>query len=247
MSTIPWLEPSDNRFPSTEAALDDPNGLLAVGGDLSCERLIKAYRQGIFPWYQQPEPILWWSPSPRAVLFPEQIHISRSLKKTLNRGLFTVTADQQFQQVVTHCSNTPRPGQDGTWIGSDILNAYQQLHEMGVAHSLEVWRDNELVGGLYGLAIGKIFFGESMFSLCTDASKVAFVYLAKQLQQWGFGLIDCQVSNPHLTSLGAIEIERARFNEILLANIDQTHDNRWAGDWKLPANSLQSRQPPPQR
>ena len=207
--------------------LSDPNGLLAVGGDLKPERLIAAYRQGIFPWYEDPQPILWWSPHPRAVLFPAKVLVSRSLKKRIKRGEYTVSCDQAFKEVVRSCALTPRRNQDGTWITNDIYQAYNELHKMGVAHSIEVWYQDKLVGGLYGLAIGRIFFGESMFSLRTDASKVAFVSLASQLQQWDFEMIDCQVSNPHLMSLGAEEIDRQLFTRILAANIDREGPKIW--------------------
>ncbi|MEH6909563.1 MAG: leucyl/phenylalanyl-tRNA--protein transferase [Oceanicoccus sp.] len=231
MSQIPWLEPNSLAFPPTTSALPDPNGLLAVGGDLSPARLIAAYRLGIFPWFEEDQPILWWSPNPRAVLFPEKIHISKSLRKKLRQQTVTVTGDQQFSLVVEHCAKTPRGDQDGTWITDDMLDAYRMLHSMGVAHSVEVWHRGELVGGLYGLAIGGVFFGESMFSVLTDASKVAFVYLSRQLQRWGFAVVDCQVTNPHLLSLGAEEIDRPLFNQLLSSNIDRKIECCWSGDW----------------
>ena len=234
MSIIPWLEPANLNFPCSDQALSDPNGLLAVGGDLSAERLISAYRQGIFPWYEEGQPILWWSPSPRAVLFPEKIYISRSLKKRIRRNDYQVTCDQAFHQVIQHCAHVPRHEQDGTWITGDMMNAYGQLHAAGVAHSIEVWQGDQLAGGLYGLAIGRIFFGESMFSLRTDASKVAFVYLSRQLEKWGFAVIDCQVSNPHLISLGAEEINRPHFNQLLDANLDTVETVDWLSTWDNP-------------
>ncbi len=233
MSQLPWLEPDDISFPPTTSALSDPNGLLAVGGDLSPARLIAAYRLGIFPWFDDGQPILWWSPNPRAVLFPEKIHLSKSLKKKLRKHVFSVTGDQQFSRVVAHCAQVPRGEQDGTWITDDMIDAYSELHRMGVAHSVEVWHEGQLVGGLYGLAIGGVFFGESMFSLITDASKVAFVYLSSQLQRWGFAVVDCQVTNPHLLSLGAEEIDRSRFNHLLSSNIDRTIKHHWAGNWNV--------------
>lgn len=233
MSEIPWLEPGSLTFPPTTSALSDPNGLLAVGGDLSPARLIAAYRLGIFPWFDENQPILWWSPNPRAVLFPEKIHISKSLKKKLRQHTVTVTGDQQFLQVVEHCAQVPRSGQDGTWITDDMLDAYSVLHSMGVAHSVEVWQQGQLVGGLYGLVIGGVFFGESMFSLITDASKIAFVYLSVQLQRWGFALVDCQVTNPHLLSLGVEEIDRTLFSQLLSSNIDRTIEFYWAGNWDI--------------
>jgi leucyl/phenylalanyl-tRNA--protein transferase len=231
MATIPWLDLDSLKFPSTESALAEPNGLLAVGGDLSPKRLIEAYRNGIFPWYQYPQPILWWSPNPRTVLFPNKMVISRSLKKRLRRGEYIVTCDQAFRSVVQQCAKTYRKGQQGTWISDDILEAYDILHQQGIAHSIESWHQGKLVGGLYGLAMGKVFFGESMFSQRTDASKVAVAYLARQLAIWNFAVIDCQVSNPHLSSLGAEELERDKFSQLLIANIDQPTTYRWPGDW----------------
>lgn len=231
MSSAFWLDPSSLTFPPAEMALTDPNGLLAVGGDLDPDRLVAAYRQGIFPWYEESQPILWWSPSPRAVLFPEQIHISRSLRRTLKRQQFTVTADQCFREVMLACARTPRHGQSSTWITEAMLAAYCELHRRGVAHSLEVWMQGKLVGGLYGLCIGRVFFGESMFSTATDASKIAFVYLARRLQSWGFPVIDCQVSNPHLFSLGAMEIDRIIFTRLLRENIDKVNANAWSAGW----------------
>ncbi len=202
-------DPAD-RFPDVALALREPDGLLAVGGDLSPERILAAYRQGIFPWYSTGQPILWWSPDPRAVLFPGQLKISRSLARTLRRGRFTVTADLEFRRVMERCA-APRKGESGTWITPQMQRSYQRLHEMGVAHSVECWEDGELAGGLYGLAIGRVFFGESMFSASRDASKVALVHLVERLRGWGYGLIDCQVASPHLTSLGAVAIPRSRF------------------------------------
>ncbi len=231
MSTVPWLEPATTDFPATETALEDPNGLLAVGGDLSTERLIAAYRQGIFPWFEDSQPILWWSPSPRAVLFPADIYLSKSLKKRLKRQEYSISCDQQFRQVMQHCADIPRAGQDGTWITDEMLDAYCDLFDQGIAHSVEVWHEGQLVGGLYGVAIGKVFFGESMFSLRTDASKVAFAHLARQLQHWEFAVIDCQVSNPHLTSLGAVEVDREVFTRLLSDNIDSKHSHNWNNDW----------------
>lgn len=231
MPTVSWLNPATLDFPTTDNALDDPNGLLAAGGDLSPERLMAAYRQGIFPWFEDSQPILWWSPSPRAVLFPENIYISKSLKKRLRRGEYTVTCDQQFRQVMEHCADIPRAGQEGTWITDEMLDAYCELFARGVAHSIEVWHEGQLMGGLYGIAIGKVFFGESMFSRRTDASKIAFVHLAKQLENWGFAVIDCQISNPHLSSLGAEEINREMFTRLLSDNIDQHSSHNWTGDW----------------
>lgn len=230
MSIVPWLGPQ-LEFPAAESALCDPNGLLAIGGDLSPQRLVAAYRKGIFPWFDDDQPILWWSPDPRAVLFPAQINISRSLKKCLARKQFSVTVDQCFSAVVEHCATVPRHGQSGTWITDDMLEAYQQLFQLGIAHSIEVWENQHLVGGLYGVAIGKVFFGESMFSLATNASKVGFAQLAQQLHQWGYAMIDCQVSSAHLLSLGAEEIARSHFNGLLADNIDAAGCSDWQANW----------------
>lgn len=206
---IPFLR-DDDRFPPVARALDAPNGLLAAGGDLSAERLLEAYRSGIFPWFSPGDPILWWSPDPRMVLFPQEFRLSTSLKKTLKRARFKVTTDQAFEQVVRACA-APRASENGTWIVEEMITAYCELHRLGHAHSVEVWIENELVGGLYGVAIGKMFYGESMFSKRTDGSKIAFAHMARQLEYWGFGMIDCQMYTPHLASLGAREIPRAEF------------------------------------
>jgi leucyl/phenylalanyl-tRNA--protein transferase len=211
-----WIDSSAAgvQFPDVSLALDEPNGLLAVGGDLRVERLLAAYRHGIFPWYNDDQPILWWSPDPRAVLFPEHLKVSRSLKKTLRNHPFRITADQAFAQVMAACGG-PRRDANGTWITPAIKQAYGRLHDMGIAHSVESWQGDELVGGLYGVAIGRVFFGESMFSRVTDASKVAFVYAVRQLQRWGYELIDCQVRTEHLVSLGAETIPRTEFTRLL--------------------------------
>ncbi|MGE0081690.1 MAG: leucyl/phenylalanyl-tRNA--protein transferase [Thiohalomonadaceae bacterium] len=211
-----WLDPTDRgfAFPPTRHALRDPNGLLAIGGDLSPGRLLTAYRQGIFPWFSEGQPILWWTPDPRSVLFPSELRVSRSLAKTVRRGRFRVTMDQAFPQVMAACA-APRGDGLGTWITPEMHHAYVTLHRLGYAHSVESWQDGELVGGLYGVAIGRVFFGESMFTRRTDASKVAFVHLVRQLIAWKFGLIDCQVSTAHLESLGARSIPRAQFESLL--------------------------------
>jgi leucyl/phenylalanyl-tRNA--protein transferase len=206
---IPWLE-RNTDFPPLEQALRRPNGLLAAGGDLSPERLTRAYRRGIFPWYSAGEPILWWSPDPRMVLFPGELKISRSLAKTLRKGAFTITADTAFDQVIEGCSQ-PREGQPGTWITPQMQHAYCLLHRQGRAHSVETWQGDRLVGGLYGVAIGRVFFGESMFSYVSDASKVALAHLVPQLERWEFGLIDCQMRTPLLASFGAREVARSQF------------------------------------
>ena len=209
---LPILDPLDSGqpFPDVELALEEPNGLLAVGGDLAPVRLRNAYRQGIFPWFNEGEPILWWSPDPRWVLAPAEARISRSLGKRLKRGEFKLTHDRAFADVVRACAE-PRPGADGTWINPAMQQAYRRLHQVQLAHSFEVWRENELVGGLYGVAIGQVFFGESMFHRMTDASKVAFVRGCQKLDEWGYRLIDCQVHTAHLQSLGARQIPRAEF------------------------------------
>lgn len=207
---IPWLI-GETAFPAPERALREPNGLLCAGGDLSPQRLLAAYRAGIFPWFSAGDPILWWSPDPRMVLFPHEFRISRSLRRTLRSGRFEVRLDTAFAEVIRACAETPRPGQRGTWITQSMQDAYLQLFELGFAHSVETWNDERLVGGLYGIAIGRMFYGESMFSRTSDASKVAAAHLARHLVAEGFGMIDCQMNTPHLASLGAREIARADF------------------------------------
>jgi leucyl/phenylalanyl-tRNA--protein transferase len=197
-------------FPPLEKALRRPNGLLAAGGDLSAARLLAAYRRGIFPWYSAGEPILWWSPDPRMVLFTRELKVPRSLAKRVRNAGFRVTADCAFASVIDACSE-PRAGQTGTWITAEMKAAYVDLHRLGYAHSVEIWLDAALAGGLYGVAIGRMFFGESMFSRVRDASKVALVHLVAQLGQWSFELIDCQMRTPLLTSLGARELPRTEF------------------------------------
>jgi len=211
---ITWLATTkESRFPPVESATKQ--GLLAAGGDLSAERLLDAYTNGIFPWFNKNDPILWWSPDPRMVLHPDSIKISRSLKKTLKNRSLTVTLDQAFMAVMTACA-APRAKQDtdpenSTWIHDAMLAAYNELHQLGYAHSVECWQEGKLVGGLYGVAIGKVFFGESMFSFVRDGSKIALVALCQQLQRWQFPLIDCQIYSDHLASMGAIEIPRTEF------------------------------------
>lgn len=226
MSGIMLLEHNLIDFPDPVHALDHPNGLLAVGGDLGPERLIRAYQSGIFPWYEKDQPILWWSPDPRSVLLPDWLHISHSLKKTLKQGQFCVTYDQNFHQVIQACSD-PRTYSSNTWITDQMLSAYQELHRLGYAHSVEVWQDNELAGGLYGIAIGRVFFGESMFSLRANASKVGFCHLVGKLSSLGFHLIDCQIHSPHLASLGAKEIPRTEFLRFLNRHIDNPLQSNW--------------------
>jgi leucyl/phenylalanyl-tRNA--protein transferase len=201
-------------FPPLNKALREPDGLLAIGGCLSKRRLLSAYRHGIFPWYNPGEPILWWSPNPRLVLFPNKLKVSRSLRKTLRKNIFLVTFDKAFNEVIAACA-APRKEGAGTWITNEITQAYKELHQLGIAHSIETWFEGELVGGLYGVALGGVFFGESMFHTRTDASKVAFVSLVQQLESWGYQLIDCQVQTQHLTSFGAEEIDRAYFAQLL--------------------------------
>ena len=240
---------TDLRFPPVELA--SPEGLLAVGGDLRAERLLEAYRHGIFPWYNPDQPILWWSPDPRAVLFPSKLRVSRSLGKTLRQKKFEVTLDKAFREVISSCAQ-PRctgkykcrerqdAGSDrserighGTWITPEMIEAYCVLHERGLAHSVESWMDGKLVGGLYGVALGGAFFGESMFSRKADASKVAFVYLVRQLELWSFVLVDCQLPSAHLSSLGAQEIRRSDFIERLDQALQQ-HGH--LGHWRFGAD-----------
>lgn len=201
----------DCDFPPLHHALAEPNGLIAIGGDLSFNRLLSAYQQGIFPWFSDGEPIMWWSPNPRMVLFPNALKISNSLTKTLKNSLFEIRFNSAFRQVISACSHTPREGQPGTWITADIIDAYCKLHDAGYAISAECWLDNKLAGGCYGVKIGNMFYGESMFHHVTDASKVAFVKLVQKLTDEGVGLIDCQMKTAHLASLGAKEISRDDF------------------------------------
>jgi leucyl/phenylalanyl-tRNA---protein transferase len=226
---IPWLAP-DQPFPAVHRALREPNGLLAAGGQLSTKRLLEAYRRGIFPWYSEGEPVLWWCPDPRMVLFPNEICISRSMRKRLRNASYEVRADTSFQEVMRTCA-MPREGQAGTWITDDIVAAYTALHTAGLAHSVETWMGGELVGGLYGVAIGRAFYGESMFQRATDASKIALAHLARQLARWNFGLIDCQMATTHLASLGAREIPRKDFIALLSELVNYpTHTGNWRLD-----------------
>ncbi|MDP1658842.1 MAG: leucyl/phenylalanyl-tRNA--protein transferase [Methylotenera sp.] len=202
---------SDCDFPPLTQALTEPNGLIAIGGDLSLFRLLSAYQQGIFPWFSDGDPIMWWSPNPRMVLYPDELNISRSLAKTLKNSPFEIRFNTVFREVISACSNTERGGQLGTWITEDIINAYCTLHDAGYAISAECWLDNQLVGGCYGVKIGNMFYGESMFYHVSDASKVAFVKLVEKLKGEGIGLIDCQMKTAHLASFGAREIERNDF------------------------------------
>ena len=206
---IPFLGPAD-PFPPVDQALDEPDGLLAAGADLTPGRLIDAYRHGIFPWFNDGDPILWWSPNPRIVLAPRDFHVSHSLKKRLKQRRFTVTIDTAFAAVVAECA-APRPDDGGTWLTEPMKAAYLALHEQGVAHSLEVWMDGALAGGIYGVGLGRMFFGESMFSRRTDASKIALAYLAAQLARWDLPWIDCQLETDHLLTLGATAVPRRVF------------------------------------
>ena len=215
MNFVPMLYILDDElyFPPVDQALDD--GLLAIGGDLSPERLLLAYRSGIFPWYSEDEPPMWWSPNPRFVLVPEELKVSKSMQQLLKRRAFEFRMDTAFEEVVRNCMHAPRPGQDGTWISEDIVQAYTTLHKMGHAHSAEVWRNGELLGGLYGIWLGDIFFGESMFSKVSNASKYAFINWVAYLHRQGVQLIDCQVYTEHLESLGARMITRDNFIDVL--------------------------------
>ena len=235
---LTWLDPhNDNQpFPHPDRALTEPDGLLAAGGNLTPRRLLRAYRMGIFPWYSADQPILWWSPDPRLVLLPECLKVSRSLRKTLRKGLLAITADTAFEQVVAACAG-PRQGEPGTWITSEMFRAYCRLHRLGHAHSIETWQQGELVGGLYGVSLGRVFYGESMFSWISDASKIALVALAAQLQRWEFAVIDCQVTTAHLLSMGAVDIPRSSFLQLLECYCPQPGQ---PGPWRLDADLLDS-------
>lgn len=221
--------PKELVFPPPEEA--EPEGLLAVGGDLSLRRLLLAYSLGIFPWYSYGSPILWWSPDPRCVLEPRRIHLSQSLGKIIRKGRFCVTLDQEFEEVIRGCAEAKRPGEEGTWIVEDMVRAYVRMHQAGFAHSVESWFGGELVGGLYGVSLGRVFFGESMFYRMENASKVALVYLARLLEQWRFDLIDCQVTTANLLRFGAREIPRRRFLQRLGQALQ--HGTR-PGPWRFP-------------
>lgn len=236
-----WLDPRrpDQPFPDPALALADPNGLLAVGGDLSTTRLLNAYRQGVFPWFNPDEPILWWSPDPRCVLRPGAVHISHSLAKLRRQGGYAVSFDRAYPEVMAACGG-PRRGNRNTWLGSDMQLAYLQLHRLGAAHSVEIWQGQQLVGGLYGVSLGGAFFGESMFSQARDASKLALVHLSEQLARWGFPLIDAQVESPHLLSMGALALPRAEFLAELADAIARPPPQAWRFDADLAGDARQS-------
>lgn len=231
MTRLHLLDPARPAFPSPDEALRDPNGLLAVGGDLTVRWLLAAYASGVFPWFDDDRgPILWWSPDPRAVLFPDELRVSRRLERRMRNGGFRVTLDRAFAEVVAGCA-APRAESSGTWITPRMQRAYRRLHRSGYAHSIEVWHEGALVGGLYGVSLGAMFFGESMFSREPDASKVALVSLVRRIADWGFTLLDCQVMNPHLASLGARPIPRSEFLERLAASNDRpTRKGPWHVD-----------------
>ncbi len=222
--------PIEPIFPDPSEA--EPDGLLAIGGDLSPRRLVAAYASGIFPWFGSEDPILWWSPNPRMLLFPKKFKTSKSLRQTLQSKKYLVTVDKAFEQVISNCQTITRTGQPGTWITDEIKEAYIKLYNIGLAHSFETWHNNQLVGGLYGISLGSAFFGESMFHKMTDASKVAFYYLSELAKKWNFDFIDCQLPNSHLTSLGAEEILRDDFLDLLYTAIqNKTRQEIWFADF----------------
>lgn len=224
-----WLYTDDYSFP--DPSLSNPDGLLALGGDLAPERLLEAYKLGIFPWYNSDDPILWWSPDPRLVLFPQELRISKSMRPYFNQPKFQISFDQSFSAVMRGCQEMERAHQAGTWINEDIIEAYTELHHMGHAHSVEVWQDGQLVGGLYGISLGKFFFGESMFARASNASKFGFISLVRWLQAQDFQLIDCQQETAHLMSLGARAISRSEFMAKLQENL--AHHPLQPGRWSL--------------
>lgn len=223
---IDWLDPHRPAFPPLARALSEPNGLLAAGGQLAPEWLLAAYRRGIFPWFSPGDPILWWSPDPRMVLLPREFKCARSLRKTLRRGTFEIRCDTAFADVIAACAAPREPG-GGTWITEAMQAAYREMHELGWAHSVESWQGDELVGGLYGMAIGKVFFGESMFARRTDASKAALAHLVRDLERRDFKVIDCQMNTAHLASLGGREVPRADFAALLEAHAADAQPARW--------------------
>ncbi len=233
---LPWLNPDDESaaFPPAKLALKDPEGLVAAGGDLSPKRVLRAYHEGIFPWYEEDQPILWWSPDPRGIIYPKKFIAHKRLLRTLKKKAWRITYDQSFVDVMKACAE-PRSNSRGTWITPEMLRAYSLLHQLGYAHSIEVWNDNNyLVGGIYGVAIGSIFFGESMFSRETDTSKVALLYLCAYLDTWGYKMIDTQLTSNHLTSLGGINIPREEYLHILPKLTQQSvNTNAWQQDYPL--------------
>ena len=231
---IPWLE-AGAPFPRATRALRDPDGLLCAGLELTADRVLEAYHHGIFPWYSEGEPVLWWSPDPRMVLRPEDLRLHRSLRQAMRRLDFEVRVDSAFEAVMRGCAE-PRLEQGGTWITEPIIAAYTELYRRGIGHCVETWIDGELAGGLYGLAIGRIFFGESMFARRTDASKIAFVHLVEQLRRWGFGLIDCQQRTAHLASFGAAPIPRAQFLASVACLVDWPPEVATMGRWRFDAD-----------
>ncbi|WP_370978521.1 leucyl/phenylalanyl-tRNA--protein transferase [Agaribacterium sp. ZY112] len=233
MSQLVWLDEVNPAFPPTHLALEDPNGLLAAGGNLNSQTLIKAYQRGIFPWFEDGQAILWWSPTPRLCLRPELAHLNRSLRKLARKKPFNIRVNSAFEEVIQRCADQVRDGQDGTWITDDIQRAYSELHQQGWAHCIEAWQDDKLVGGLYGISIGRVFFGESMFSEVSGASKLAFATTIKQLQAWGFKLIDCQIYTDYLAQFGATEIERDEFEYILQDNQGSARKFDWSGNWAM--------------
>lgn len=242
MQTEPfWLEKTPVIFPPTHLAMSDPNGLLAIGGDLTPEWLLSAYSKGIFPWFSPGEPVLWWTPEPRSVLLIDDLKFRRSLRKNIQKLMreknLNVTLDHAFSEVMSKCAEVERGDQNGTWITDEMLAAYSDLHSKGHAHSVEVWIDNHLVGGLYGVALGKMFFGESMFSEVSDASKIALIAISMQLKAWGFQLIDTQVETPHLKSMGARPMSRAVFEAMLEQQIQQAFP---AKKWRLEIDWLEA-------
>lgn len=228
---LPLLSGDPSWFPPTSAALDDPNGLLALGGDLSAERLLSAYTRGIFPWYQDHQPILWWTPDPRMTIRPTECHVSRSMRKFIDKTQWTIAVDRNFEQVMQACAQD-RGRTSGTWITQQMHSAYCQLHRLGFCHSIEVYDEQELVGGLYGVSVGQIFFGESMFSRLTNASKLALIVLARFLHAHDFRLIDCQVASDHLFSLGARELSRVDFELELSQGITESSLNQMQTLWQ---------------
>ena len=240
MRRLPALLASDPAagFPDPETALSEPNGLLAIGGDLSPERLLDAYGQGIFPWFSEGQPILWWSPDPRTVFHTHSLRLSSRFRRSLRRSAWRVCADTAFEQVIEACANTSRPGQSGTWITAEMRAAYLRLHRLGHAHSVEVFDGDRLVGGLYGVAVGRMFYGESMFSACSGGSKVALAALARKLAEWEWPLLDAQVANDHLLSLGAERMPRREF----LAQVRKLASGpRRTGSWTRPFGQVAAR------